>query len=150
MALLCFYHRHSCTRIFSFFKAHRWLLMVVFMASLFLIHVHSVPLLVTHHCLFCFVVTAWILCTLTLVCCVSRIFLSRLREILMHRANAAALSRQAWARLYGGPGHTAGARRRRAICASPMTNCAHSVILEKSCRRPTILPNGSPTIPVTI
>ena len=65
LALLCFYHRHSCTRIFSFFKAHRWLLMVVFMASLFVRDVHSVPLLVTHHCLFCFVVTAWTLCTLT-------------------------------------------------------------------------------------
>ena len=111
LALLCFYHRHSCTRIFSFFKAHRWLLMVVFMASLFLRDVHSVPLLVTHHCLFCFVVTAWTLCTLTSCILMDLLFAVLAHfsffdsEISIHRANAAALIIQAWAHSQDQIGH---------------------------------------------
>ena len=45
----------------------------------------------------------------------------------MHRANAAALIRQAWAHLYGGRGHTAGARRRRARAHSRRHDDGHSL-----------------------
>ena len=131
MTLLCFYHRHSCTRFFSFFKAHRWLLMVVFMASLFLIHVHSVPLLVTHHCLFCFVVTAWTLCTLT--SCILMILLFAVLAVFFFVTTryqyTVPMPRLSLGRRgqCAGRGHPAGARRRRARAHSRRHDDGHSL-----------------------